>query len=58
MYETVDIGGRSKLGPDRELTLFGVPHICDALTAQLISVCAQAHSHLAQLELSDASGPV
>ena len=32
-----------------------VPHICDALTAQPISVCTETYGHLAQLDLADAS---
>ena len=55
MCEIVRVGVRSKFGPDKELTLFVVPHICDALTAQPISVCAETYSHLAQLDLADAS---
>ena len=53
--EVVRVGVRAKIGADKELTLFVVPHICDALTAQPISVCAERYNHLAQLDLADAS---
>ena len=35
MCEVVRVGVRAKIGADKKLTLFVVPHICDALTAQL-----------------------
>ena len=53
--DVVRVGMKSKFGPDRELTLFVIPHICDALTAQPISVCTEKYGHLAQLDLADAS---
>ena len=37
------------------LALFVVPHICDALTAQPISMCTEKYDHLAQLDLADAA---
>lgn len=53
--EIVRVGVRSKFGPDRELVLFVVPHICDALTAQPISTWTNTYRHLEQLDLADTS---
>ena len=44
-----------KHGPDKELMLFSVAHICDPLTAQPISLCAEMYSHLSKLDLADVS---
>lgn len=55
MCEVERVGVRSKFGPNKELTLFVVPYICDALTAQPISVCTDRYKHLSQLDLADAS---
>ena len=35
--------------------LFSVAHICDPLTAQPISLCAEMYSHLSKLDLADVS---
>ena len=35
--------------------LFSVAHICDPLTAQPISLCAEKYSHLSKLDLVDVS---
>ena len=35
--------------------LFSVAHICDSLTAQPISLCAEMYSHLSKLDLADVS---
>ena len=42
-------------GPNTELMLFTVPHICDPLTAQPVSLCAEMYDHLSSLELADSS---
>ena len=46
---------KTRDGPDMELTLFTVPHICDPLSAQPISLCAETCSDLLQLDLADTS---
>ena len=51
----VRVGVKTRDGPDMELTLFTVPHICDPLSAQPISLCAETCSHLLQLDLADTS---
>jgi hypothetical protein len=55
LCEVVRTGVKSKLGPDKRMALFVVPHICDALTVQPISTCTEKYSHLAQLDLADAA---
>ena len=44
-----------KDGPDLELMLFTVPHICDPLIAQRIFLCAKTYSYLSHLDLADTS---
>ena len=45
----------TKSGVCQLLKLFIVPHICDPLTNQTISICTKKYSHLAQLDLADTS---
>lgn len=55
LCEVVRVGVKSKLGPDKSLALFVVPHICDALTTQPISMCTEKYDHLAHIDLADAA---
>ena len=55
LCEVVRVGVKSKLGPDKRLALFVVPHICDALTTQPISMCTGKYDHLAHIDLADAA---
>ena len=55
LCEVVRVGVKAKLGPDKRLALFVVPHICDALTAQPISTCTEKYDHLVQIDLADAA---
>ena len=51
--EVVHIAMKTNHGVELELTMFSVPHICEPLRAQPISLCAINCDHLAQLELAD-----
>ena len=55
MCEVVRVGIKVKSGPDVELTLYTVPYICEPLSVQPISVCAQSYDHLSCLELADST---
>ena len=53
--EVVRIAIRTKYGDIQEVDLFVVPHICDPLTTQPVSMCHKMYSHLSQLQLADTS---
>ena len=53
MCEVVCVAMEVNHGSELELTMFSVPHICEPLTVQPISLCAATCDHLAQLELAD-----
>ena len=55
LHEIVRVGVRTKCSPNTELMLFTVPHICDALNAQPVSLCAERYDHLSSLDLADPS---
>ena len=55
LHDVVQIGVRLKYSPDTELMLYAVPHICDPLTAQPVSLCAEMYDHLSSLDLADSS---
>ena len=54
-YEGVKVGIRLKDGQSKCLMLLSVPHICEPLTSQPISICQEEYEHLKGLELADAS---
>ena len=53
LCEVVCARVKLKIGPDKELMLFSVAHICDPLAAQPISLCAEMYGHLSKLDLAD-----
>ena len=49
------VGIRLKDGQSKRLLLLSVPHICEPLISQPISICQDEYEHLKGLELADAS---
>jgi hypothetical protein len=53
--EVVRLNVCTKLGTNQRLELFVVPHICDPLMHQPVSMSSKKYSHLSQLDLADPS---
>ena len=52
-YEGVKVGIRLNNGRSKYVMLLMVPHICEPLTSQPISICREEYEHLKRLELAD-----
>ena len=54
-YSIVDVCMRLRKGGMKDLRVFVVPSICEALTGHPITLCQESYAHLAGLPLADAS---
>ena len=53
LCETVKVAMKMKHGSDQEFEVLVVPHICEPIAPQPLSVCMESCEHLSQLELAD-----
>ena len=53
--EVVNVFMQLRSGGSRDLTVFVVPIICEALTCQPITLCRDRYTHIAGLPLADLS---
>ena len=56
LCEAVNVGMKMKHGTNHEFSVLVVPHICEPISPQPISVCLENCEHLSQLDLADSSG--
>lgn len=56
LCDIVRVRVQTKVGGDKDVDLFVVPHICEPLTGQHIGKCWKPFAHLAGLELADDPG--
>ena len=53
--EAVKIGMKMKNSQNKEIMLFSVPSICQALACQPINLCVEKFDHYSKLQLADSS---
>ena len=45
--------GMTLIDGEKELSLFDVPHICEPLSSQPVTLCVDKYEHLSTLDLAD-----